>query len=280
MLQRTLPGTASPRRHNRHVASVAKCLSRASVIAILAATSAGTVTNAGQRPTVLASLDGPPLTVDDPWARLNRKTFQLNTGLDDNLFAPLTHAYVRAVPVPMRDGLSSAVSNLREPRTALNDLAQGHFRRAGVSASRFAVNSTVGLLGVFDFATRAGLAGHRADFGQTLGRYGVQPGPFLVLPILGPYNVRDGLGRLIDAATDPVALIAGGGSSAFGVTRRTASAIVYRANAEPAFRALADATDPYVTMRSAYGQRRAFLVREATGEAEALPNFDDETGYP
>jgi phospholipid-binding lipoprotein MlaA len=216
----------------------------------------------------------------DPWEGLNRRTYGFNAGLDRHLFAPITHGYLRATPAPVRRGLSSVVDNFREPRTVLNDLAQGHLGLAGRSASRFVVNSTLGVLGVFDVATPMGLAESDADFGQTLGRYGAEPGPYLVVPVLGPHNLRDALGRLVDTMADPIGLLAGGVTTPFGATRLAASALDYRADADPALAALDDATDPYATLRSAYGQRRAYLVRGARGETEILPDFDGLTDEP
>ena len=221
-----------------------------------------------------------PPDAADPWEGLNRGVARFNQGLDEAVFAPITHAYLAVASPSVRRGLGSVVGNLREPRTTLNDLAQGRFNRAGVAASRFAVNSTIGLLGVFDVAARGGLANQPADFGQTLGRYGVRPGPYLILPIIGPHNVRDAFGRLIDTVTDPVSLVAGSVSTPFGATRLGASALNYRADVDPAMAALTDAADPYVVMRSAYGQRRSYLVREATGEAETLPDFTAESPTP
>jgi phospholipid-binding lipoprotein MlaA len=178
------------------------------------------------------------------------------------------------LPAPVRNRVSSALDNLGEPGTALNDLVQGHPKRAGVATARFVVNSTVGLLGMFDVASRMKLPYHEADFGQTLGRYGAQPGPYLYVPIVGPSNLRDGLGRIVDFFTDPVSLLTGGVTTTAGATLFAATTIDFRAGADSAFRALEDATDPYATARSAYTQRRAAFVHAATGEAEVLPDFE------
>lgn len=213
----------------------------------------------------------------DPFRPLNRGVHDLNMGLDRAAFGPATHAYMKVVPEPVRRSVGSALDNLKEPRIALNDLAQGHVGRAGTSVSRFVLNSTLGALGLFDVASRMGLPRHEADFGQTLGRYGLEPGPYLVVPIFGPHTFRDGLGRTVDAFTDPVnTLLIGGWTTAAGATRFVAQGLDDRAALDPAMRALDEATDPYATMRSAYIQRREALVREATGEAEDLPDFDTE----
>jgi phospholipid-binding lipoprotein MlaA len=213
----------------------------------------------------------------DPFHPVNRQVFDLNIALDRAALAPAAHAYMRVVPVPVRRRVGSVLDNLREPRIAVNDLAQGHVRRAGVAASRFVLNSTVGLLGLFDVASRIGLAPHNADFGQTLGRYGLEPGPYLVVPVFGPHTIREAVGRTVDALIDPVnALLIGGWTTPGGGARFVAQGLDDRAELDPAIRALDDATDPYATMRAAYIQQRAALVRESTGKTEDLPDFDTE----
>jgi phospholipid-binding lipoprotein MlaA len=172
------------------------------------------------------------------------------------------------------------VYNLGEPSTALEDVLQLHPKRAGVTTARFVINSTVGLLGMFDVAARWGLDGHGSDFGQTLGRYGAHPGPYLYVPVVGPLNLRDGVGRVVDVVTDPVGFVTGPITSTIGGVRYGGTALDQRALADPAFEALDDATDPYVTARSAYSQYRAAIVQSATGEAQALPDFDAEPSQP
>ncbi|MGR4863879.1 MlaA family lipoprotein [Caulobacter sp. LARHSG274] len=216
-------------------------------------------------------------TVQDPLHGFNRASYGFSMGLDRVLIGPIAHGYMKVTPTPVRHRVSSVVYNLGEPSTALNDVLQGRPKRAGVTTSRFLINSTVGLLGLFDVAAKWGLPSHDGDFGQTFGRYGVKPGPYLYVPVIGPLNFRDGLGRALDFATDPVGIAGGGYTTTFGATRLAVGTVDTRANADGAFRALDDATDPYVTVRSAYGQHRAALVREATGKTQDLPDFDDPT---
>ena len=217
-----------------------------------------------------------PETPYDPWRRVNRPIFNFSMHVDRGIVAPIAHGYRRVLPAPVRNRVSSALDNLGEPGTALNDLAQGHPSRAGVATVRFVINSTVGLLGMFDVASRMNLPYHEADFGQTLGRYGAQPGPYLYVPIVGPSNLRDGLGRIVDFFTDPVSLFTGGLTTTLGATRFTATTVDARVGADSAFRALDDATDPYATARSAYTQRMTAFVQAATGKAEVLPDFEPE----
>lgn len=138
---------------------------------------------------------------DDPLEGLNRKMLALNYVVDTAVVKPLAKVYVTIVPGFARTGIRNALNNLREPRTVLNQCLQGKFDLAVSDAARFVVNSTVGLAGLFDPATAMGLTRHDEDFGQTLGRWGVGHGAYLVLPVFGPSTMRDGAGRAVDVAT-------------------------------------------------------------------------------
>ena len=210
----------------------------------------------------------------DPWEGFNRKTFKLNKGLDRVLIGPMGRGYMKVTPRVVRGRVSSFVANLAEPRTAINDLAQGRPRAAGVTVSRFLINTTVGGLGLFDVGGKLGLEGHQGDFGQTLGRYGAGSGRYLVLPLMGPTTLRDGAGQLVDMMTDPVAMATAGGPKMFGPIRSTTTLLDGRASADGFLHALDDAADPYAMMRSAYLQNRADMVRQARGGAQVLPDFD------
>jgi phospholipid-binding lipoprotein MlaA len=214
------------------------------------------------------------LTPNDPWEGFNRGAFKFNRGFDRFLIGPMGRGYMKVTPRVVRGRVSSFVANLSEPRTAINDLAQGRPRAAGVTASRFLINSTVGGLGLFDVGGKLGLEGHEADFGQTLGRYGSGSGRYLVLPLMGPTSLRDAAGGLVDTMTDPVSLATAGGSKTFGRVRSSLTAVDARASADGLIRALDDAADPYAMMRSAYLQNRADMVRQARGGAQVLPDFD------
>jgi phospholipid-binding lipoprotein MlaA len=138
----------------------------------------------------------------DPLEPLNRQVFAFNEGLDKVVLKPLAELYDAVLPVPVQDCLSNGFSNLREPSNAFNNLLQGKAAEAVSDVCRFAVNTTVGLLGCFDVATRMGLERHREDFGQTLGRWGLGQGPFLVLPLFGPSSFRDGAGLGVETVLD------------------------------------------------------------------------------
>jgi phospholipid-binding lipoprotein MlaA len=214
------------------------------------------------------------VTAYDPWQPVNRPLFALGMGIDRVVIAPITHGYMAVTPQPVRNRVSAFVYNLGEPSTAIEDVLQGYPRRAGRTAVRFVVNTTVGLLGLFDVASHMGLEGHGSDFGQTLGRYGAQPGPYIYLPVVGPLNLRDGVGRVVDTVTDPIGFVTGPITSTGGAARYSVEAIDNRARGDGAFEALKDATDPYATTRSAYSQYREAVVQAATGAAPTLPDFE------
>lgn len=144
------------------------------------------------------------LPTNDPLAPLNRKVLAFNYVLDRALLKPASVVYRGVVPRFARAGVRNFLDNLIEPRTVLNQCLQGKFGTAGADAGRFLVNSTLGIGGLFDPATAMGLERHREDFGQTLGRWGVGTGPYLVLPVVGPTTLRDGGAKLVDVATGPM----------------------------------------------------------------------------
>ena len=132
----------------------------------------------------------------DPWESWNRGVYKVNDKLDRAVAKPVARTYVRAVPKPVRTGVSNFFENLRQPTVMVNDVLQGKFKAAANDLARFVLNLTVGVGGLLDPATQAGLDLNNEDFGQTLGHWGVHPGPFVEIPLLGPSDVRDGLGRV------------------------------------------------------------------------------------
>ena len=139
----------------------------------------------------------------DPFEPLNRGIYKFNDGADALVIKPAAQFYEAIVPQFMRTGVGNFFSNLNDVIVALNSLLQGKFSQAGADVARLAVNTTVGVLGLFDFATGMGLEKHDEDFGQTLGYWGIGDGPYIVLPILGPSNLRDTVGWVGDYFTDP-----------------------------------------------------------------------------
>jgi phospholipid-binding lipoprotein MlaA len=216
--------------------------------------------------------------IPDPWSGPNHAFYRLTRTVDRAVIAPVIRVYVRVVPSPVRNGLDNAIRNLDEPRTVANDVLQGRFKPAGKATARFVINSTVGVAGLVDVASKAGIERHESDFGQTLGRYGVKSGPYVFVPLAGPTSVRDGAGRLVDIFADPLALLAGGLGTAFGDVRAGVSAVTERSTADDELRQVdSEFTDPYASIRSVYSQQRARQIAIARGhpqgDVDQLPDF-------
>ena len=212
----------------------------------------------------------------DPLESLNRQVFEFNEGLDKVVLKPLAQVYDAVLPVPVQECLSNGFSNLREPSNALNNLLQGKGAEAISDVCRFAINTTVGLLGCFDVATRMGLEKHREDFGQTLAVWGVGNGPFLVLPLLGPSTIRDTAGIGVETVLDVNFWINNVSvrNTIFGV--RTVS---FRHELLKADDLISDAAlDKYTFVRDGYLQRRRNLVFDGNPPRERDP--DDEQAEP
>ena len=135
----------------------------------------------------------------DPWESFNRKIFSFNEGLDQAVVRPVAVTYKTYTPELIQTGVSNFFGNLRDLWSAVNSALQAKPGDALENTGRFLINTTVGIYGVFDVATHLGLQRHSEDLGQTLGRWGVGTGPYLVLPLFGPSNVRDGLGLSVDS---------------------------------------------------------------------------------
>jgi phospholipid-binding lipoprotein MlaA len=141
----------------------------------------------------------------DPIEGLNRAIYNFNEGLDKIIIKPVAKGYQAVVPDPVDKGVTNFFGNINDVVTTVNGLLQFKFRQGGSDALRVLINSTLGVLGLFDVATKMGFEKHDEDFGQTLGYWGLGHGPYLVLPVLGPSSVRDATGRLVDAsAFDPL----------------------------------------------------------------------------
>jgi len=164
--------------------------------------------------------EAPPMKTYDPWGRLNRFTYRFNARFDEALFLPVANDY-RRLPAPMRKGVHNFFANIAEIDTFLNYAAQGRLGRSVRSLGRFLVNSTLGIGGLFDPATRIDLPDAPTGFGTTLAKWGMHPGPYLVLPIYGPSTLRGGVGFAADYTTlyfiDPAWTYRGGQSWGLGV---------------------------------------------------------------
>ena len=205
----------------------------------------------------------------DPLERSNRAVFAFNQRIDRVLFKPAAEVYKQQLPPALRVSVSNFFRNLAEPTTVLNDILQGQGRQTISDGARFAINTTLGVFGLFDVAGSLGLAHHQEDFGQTLARWGVPTGPYLVLPVFGSSNVRDVAGKLPALYfSDPLFLISDEpylGAGRYGLLHagfRTLHAIDLRAQLLGADPLAKIQLDPYLFLREAYRQRRLHAIND------------------
>ena len=225
----------------------------------------------------LAGCAGGPTTtsangVNDPYEPVNRFLYKVNNAIDAVVLRPASLAYVNAVPAPARTGVHNALENLNAPIIFANDVLQGSAGRSGNTALRFVVNSTLGVGGIFDVASTWGYKFQDTDFGVTLALWGVPPGPFLFLPILGPTDPRDAVGYGVDGAADPFNYFGKGDTvTALIYARYGMTAIDKYSNAMDQLAAVRKtALDPYATLRSLYMQNRASIIA-ATRKGQPAP---------
>jgi phospholipid-binding lipoprotein MlaA len=204
--------------------------------------------------------DEPPLTVHDPIEPVNRAVFWFNDKLYFYLFKPVARG-LRVVPERVRVSADNFFDNLSAPLRFINNVLQLQFNDAGDELARFIFNSTFGVAGLFDIAKEeGGIAKRDEDFGQTMGRYGVGSGFYLVLPVLGPSNVRDAGGRVADHFLSPLTYI-------LSFEERIAIRVVESENAlsldKDTYEGIKrDALDPYLFIRDAYAQRRSAALKK------------------
>ncbi len=209
----------------------------------------------------------------DPLEPFNRAMFSFNDTLDDAVMKPVAKAYRAVLPGIVLTGVSNFFSNLEDVWISVNDVLQGKFQRGLEDFGRLLLNSTFGIAGIFDLASEAGLPKNNEDFGQTLAWWGVGSGAYLVLPILGPSTVRDGLAFLVDTQADPVWRIG-------DVPARNTTVVVRyvgrRAELLDATSVLeAAALDKYGFVREAWLQRRRNLIYDGDPPREKEESDDD-----
>jgi phospholipid-binding lipoprotein MlaA len=200
---------------------------------------------------------------NDPLEPLNRLTSGFNALLRNTIIDPAVDMYQFVTPDPLENVISNAASNLTEPLTIGSSLLQGDTENARIATQRFLINSTVGVAGLGDPATEMGLEQRREDLGQAMGANGVEPGPHLVLPILGPSNFRDAAGDILSGIASPMPLV---GNAASGV-------VEYSNNQDTIKSVGANAIDRYVAEREAYEQNREYKVQN--GDV-AGPVFEED----
>lgn len=198
--------------------------------------------------------------MNDPFEPVNRGIFKFNEAVDTVLLKPVATVYTHVVPEYGRERVHNVLTNLGEPVVMFNAVLQRDPERAFTSLWRFVLNSTLGILGIFDFAGHnAGLVHREEDFGQTMGAYGWGSGPYIVLPILGSSSLRDVFGRVVDAFTNPFNYTE---SDTFLYSRIGMTAVDTRSRSLDIVKQIYETSvDPYATFRSAYAQRREALVR-------------------
>ena len=228
-------------------------------------------------------------TADECFEGVSRAMFKFNHAMDKIIFKPVAKGY-RALPVPIRKGTGNAVDNLRSLLTFSNHVLQGDFREAGTTAGRFAINTTVGVLGIFDPATKLGLQEQgKEDFGQTLGRWGVNSGCYFVLPILGPTTTRDAAGLVGNIFLDPVYQITHNTEVDNGIVGngnysehnyyyyRGTGAVDFRAKNIESFDSLEEnSIDLYASIKSLYLQDRNKKISNSTSTVETQDDSDWE----
>ncbi len=203
----------------------------------------------------------------DPWEGFNRKAFAFNDALDKAVAKPVAKAYVKVTPRVVRTGVSNVLSNLNTVSTVINDTLQGKMRQAGRDSARFLINSTLGLGGIFDPATAAGLENNDEDFGQTLGKWGVKSGPYVMLPFFGPSTVRDTIARLPDQYTYPVNYLE---DDSTRYIIRAVDVLDLRAGLLDLDAQFERSYDRYAFMRNAWLQRREFMVTDGEMPDQSL----------
>jgi phospholipid-binding lipoprotein MlaA len=210
----------------------------------------------------------------DPLEGMNRFFFSLNQRFDRNAGRPAATAYKDTVPQTVRGSLHNVLDNLGGPVTVANNLLQVRFADAGVAAGRFLVNTTIGVVGIFDVATDWGLPGRNRDFGETMGTYGVPPGPYLVLPLRGSTDVRDFAGNYIDGFATPLRYVRYDGRNYVGLMKSTLGSMDNRATNLVTLKDIERASvDYYATVRTLYLERRARLIEGQPVRTAELPDF-------
>jgi phospholipid-binding lipoprotein MlaA len=213
---------------------------------------------------------------NDPWEGVNRDLFAVHESVDQAVVEPVARGYRAVTPRPVRSGVRNFLRNLRSPVIFANDVLQGEFGRAGTTAARFGLNTTIGIAGVFDPATGMGLERHDEDFGQTLAVWGVPSGPYVFIPVMGPTTVRDGSARFVDMALNPLMWLEGEDADTVRITTGVLGALSAREQLlETIDDIRANSLDPYASIRTSYFLLRESAIENGRTDVQDLPEFDD-----
>jgi phospholipid-binding lipoprotein MlaA len=214
-------------------------------------------------------------TPDDPYEQINRRFYAAAMHANRFYIRPIAHIYSALAPGPIGQAIHNFITNIGEPVVVANDLLQFRFRRAGDDFARLVTNTTFGVGGLADLAVTQGLPHRENDFGVTLGRWGVAPGPYLFLPFLGPSTVRDAVGKGVDVVLTPFTFVRFPGRLTLIYSTQVVGVLDTALQSEPELQAAtADAADPYATIRSDYLQSREALIR-GDDAGPVLPPLDD-----
>jgi phospholipid-binding lipoprotein MlaA len=208
----------------------------------------------------------------DPFEVVNRPIFKFNDVTDRYILRPVAKGYQFITPDPVETGVSNFFDNITYPITIINDFLQGKFKQGFADTGRFVVNTTIGLLGLFDPATPWGLKRHEEDFGQTFAKWGIPAGPYIVVPLFGPRTVRSGIGTVADTQVNPLVLYS-------NTSVRDKLLILWAIESRAALigpdELVFEAFDPYLFVRDAYLQNRKFLINDGV-TVETDQGFDDD----
>ncbi|PZU06222.1 VacJ family lipoprotein [Sphingomonas sp.] len=233
------------------------------------------------QPTGQARPARPQHAPGDPWEGFNRTMFRVFQKLDKAVLRPVALGYRHVVPRVVRSGIRNVFSNLGEPIVFVNDVLQLRPGRAMRTFGRFAINSTLGVGGLIDVATPEKLPHRPNGFGDTLGYYGVKPGPFIFVPVLGPSTLRDLIGGTGDGLVLPLAVGSPFDRTDYQVAKGVLTGLDQRAEADDELNALyRTALDPYATLRSAYLQTRASEIAGLKAKGRNLPGEAADLGDP
>ena len=224
-----------------------------------------------------ASVDG----IHDPYEQTNRATHAFNKGLDRALLRPASNGYDAVLPDPVQTGVSNFASNLALPGTIVNNLLQADLHSAGQNTTRFFLNTTLGIGGLFDPAGAANVPAVEADFGQTLAVWGVREGAYVELPFIGPSTERDTVGTVVDVALNPLSYILQHPEAGYATGARAGKVLDTRSKLGSTIDdVLYNSADSYAQSRLIYLQNRRFELGEDTGDAYVDPYIDPYEDLP
>ena len=221
--------------------------------------------------TILGACSAPlEVGISDPFEASNRQVHEINKSLDKNIVRPIAVLYGDSTPVQLQSAVNNIAMNFSLPGNSINYILQGEIKSASNSSMKFLVNSTLGVVGIYDASSQLGIKSEKTDFGETMAKWGIGEGPYLDILVLGPSNQRDGIGRMVDIVFDPVGLI---GAGPKGVA--TVTSVAFGLSARSQFRESIDS----ILYQSAdsYAQSRLFFLqnrRYELGTNQTEPYID------